>query len=115
VRRFDEFLATGISGNILTTRLNNLIDHGILVKRPVDGRSADYLLTDKGLDLQPILLSFTHWGDKHMPHPRGPRLTFVEKSTGRPIREMSACSDNGRLLQARDIKAVPGPGMKSKE
>ena len=112
-RRFDDFLSLGIARNVLAARLNTLVAHGILEKRPVDGKSSDYLLTEKGLDLQPILLSLTHWGDKHMPHVEGARLTFVEKATGEPIREMSATSRDGRPLHPRDVRAIPGPGLTS--
>jgi DNA-binding HxlR family transcriptional regulator len=110
-RRFDDFLSLGIARNVLTTRLNTLVAHGILEKRAVDGKSSDYLLTEKGLDLQPILLSLTHWGDKYVPDPKGRRLDFVEKATGEPIREMSATSRDGRPLSAREIRAVPGPAL----
>lgn len=113
-RRFDDFLSLGIARNVLTTRLNTLVEQGILEKRAVDGKSSDYLLTDKGLDLQPVLLSLTHWGDKHMPHPDGTRLRFVEKATDEPIREMSAMSQDGRPLGAKDIRAVPGPALAAK-
>lgn len=109
-RRFDEFLSTGISRNILTMRLNSLVEHGILERRPINGKVAEYRLTNKGLDLQPILLAFTHWGDKYIPHPKGKRLVFVEKATGKPIAPMSAYSKDGRPLKARETGAVPGPG-----
>ena len=112
-RRFDDFLSLGIARNVLTTRLNTLVEQGILEKKAVDGKSSDYLLTEKGLDLQPVLLSLTHWGDKHMPHPDGKRLDFVEKSTGEPIREMSAMSQDGRPLGAKEIRAVPGPALRA--
>ena len=110
-RRFDDFLSLGIARNVLTTRLNTLVEQGILEKRAVDGKSSDYLLTEKGLDLQPVLLSLTHWGDKYLPHPDGSRLDFIEEATGEPIRKMSAMSQDGRPLGAKDIRAVPGPAL----
>lgn len=114
-RRFNRFERNlGVSKNILTSRLNRLVNEGILYRRPArDSAHPEYVLTDKGLELQPILLSMTHWGDKHRPHPKGQRLVFVERSTGQPIRRMSAVSQDGRQLNAREIKAVAGPGMAS--
>jgi hypothetical protein len=53
----------------------------------------------------------THWGDKYKPDPRGKRLVFVERSTGKPIREMSAVSRDGRSLRPREIQARPGPAL----
>ena len=112
-KRFSQFQKSlGISKNILTTRLNQLVDEGIMDKRPSpDGAHQEYLLTDRGYDLQPVLLSLMHWGDKHKPNPAGDRLVFVERSTGSPIRPMSAISQAGHALTARDIKATAGPGL----
>lgn len=108
-RRFDDFLESGISRNILTTRLNQLVEHGILERQPPQGKVAEYLLTSKGKDIQPILLSLTHWGDKYVPHPKGKRLTFIDKKTGRPIAGMSAYSRDGRPLSPSDLSVKVGP------
>ena len=113
-RQFEQSL--GISKNILTTRLNQLVDDGIMEKRPSpDGAHQEYLLTDRGYDLQPVLLSIMHWGDKHKANPAGDRLVFVERGTGKPIRPMSAVSNDGRTLSGREIKATAGPGLDDTE
>lgn len=110
VRRFEDFLQTGMSRNVLTERLKNLVDQEIMEKRPIDGRSSEYLLTKKGLHLQPVLLSITHWGDKYMANPKGTRTIFVEKKTDRPIAPMSPYSADGRALKPTDIGIKAGPG-----
>ena len=112
-KRFGQFeRSLGISKNILTTRLKHLVDEGIMEKRPSpDGAHQEYLLTDRGYDLQPVLLSIMHWGDKHKPNPAGDRLVFVERGTGEPIRPMSAVSHDGRALTGREIKATAGSGL----
>ncbi|WP_082849919.1 helix-turn-helix domain-containing protein [Halioglobus sp. HI00S01] len=114
-KRFAQFERNlGISKNILTARLNTLVEEGILTRRTSkeDGRT-DYVLTDQGLELQPVLLSMTHWGDKHRPHPRGERVTFVDRETGRPIQKMGVRGEDGRLLAPRDIRATAGPGLET--
>lgn len=110
-RKFSQFQANlGIARNILTARLARLVDEGIFEKTALtQGGHADYRLTNKGLALQPILLSMTHWGDEFKANPQGIRLTFVERETGLPIRPMSAISQEGRTLLPREIKAVSGP------
>ena len=110
-RKFSQFQANlGIARNILTTRLARLVDEGIFEKTALtQGGHADYRLTNKGLALQPILLSMTHWGDKFKANPKGIRLTFVERETGLPIRPMSAISQEGCTLLPREIEAVSGP------
>lgn len=109
VKRFGHFQRNlGIAKNILTARLNRLVEEGILDKcDSPEGAHAEYVLTEAGWDLQPILLSMTHWGDKHKPPADGERLVFVERRTGEPIRIMSVLSRDGRELGPRDIKAVP--------
>ena len=111
-RKFEDFLGTGISRNVLATRLKRLVEEDILEKRPIDGKSSEYRLTMKGLDLQPVLLSLMHWGDQHLPHPAGDRLIFRERETGRPIARMSAYSQDGQPLAPREIRATAGPGLK---
>lgn len=112
VKRFGEFEHNlGIAKNILSARLTMLIDEGIMERRiSPEATHAHYLLTEQGLDLQPILLSMTHWGDQHRPDPHGDRLVFVELESGRPIRRMAVISEDGRTLHVRDIRATWGPG-----
>lgn len=111
-KRFGQFeKSLGIAKNILAARLAMLVEEGIMEKRQsADGGHPEYVLTQAGLELQPVLLSMTHWGDRHRPHPAGPRIVFVERSTGAPIRRMGVISDDGRTLNPRDIRATPGPG-----
>ena len=113
VKRFGHFQRRlGIARNILTTRLNQLVADGLLGKRNTDeGAHFEYVLTQKGLDLQPVLLAMTHWGDKYQPNPKGERWIFVEKETGEPIQQMSAMSRDGKPLGTRDITSVAGPAV----
>jgi DNA-binding HxlR family transcriptional regulator len=112
IRRFDQFQRDlGIARNILAARLKRLVDEGILERRPTDDSRHEYVLTDKGLDLQPVLLAMTHWGDRYKPNPKGDRVVFVERATGKPISRMGVRSQEGLTLGPREIKAVPGPGF----
>ena len=68
-RRFGEFLKSeeGFATNILTDRLEHLLSHGILKKDEdsADGRKAVYSLTEKGLDLIPLVFEMVLWSSKH--------------------------------------------------
>ena len=57
----------GIATNILASRLVLLEQQGILSRAPSpdDGRKAFYTLTEKGLDLIPIVLTIVLWSAKH--------------------------------------------------
>lgn len=63
--RFEAFRATGISDNILTTRLKKLTRTGILKRRQYQTHPAryEYLLTEKGRALGPVVLALRAWGE----------------------------------------------------
>ena len=69
VRRFEDFQERlGITRPILASRLKKLVDEFVLVKVPYQQRPPryEYRLTQKGLDLYPIVMAIVHWGDVHM-------------------------------------------------
>ena len=66
VRRFDDFQSSlGLTRHVLSDRLKRLVEHEILVKVPYVSRQQrfEYQLTEKGLDLYPILLSMMQWSE----------------------------------------------------
>lgn len=113
VKKFSQFQEDlGIARNILSTRLNRLVEEGILKKvAKSKGGHAEYHLTEKGYALQPVLLSMTHWGDVYKPNPKGQRLQFLDRETRQPIRRMAPTSQDGRSLGFKDVVSVPGPGL----
>lgn len=113
VKKFSKFQeGLGIARNILSTRLNRLVEEGIFEKvTKVEGGHPEYHLTEKGYALQPILLSMTHWGDEYKPNPSGSRLNFLDRETQQPIRRMAPTSQDGRSLEFHEIISVPGPGL----
>ncbi|WP_306148080.1 MULTISPECIES: helix-turn-helix domain-containing protein [unclassified Roseibium] len=102
----------GISSSVLAARLKTLSEAGIVEKRPLpeDGRSHEYRLTEKGLDLYPVLVALLHWGEKWTPNGRGPRMTLTERATGLPVRDMAVTAQDGRPLGPQEVTPVPGPG-----
>jgi len=66
---FKEFLACdeGIATNILADRLHRLVDYGILCAGPdpSDGRKQIYILTEKGIELAPVLMEMVLWASAH--------------------------------------------------
>src|ERR1051325_6543094 len=68
-RRFDELQESlGIARNVLTDRLNRLVEQGIVAREPYRERPArhEYRLTSKGLELVVALTALRQWGDKHL-------------------------------------------------
>lgn len=68
-RTYGEFLKSeeGFSTNILASRLSQLIEAGILVRErhETDGRKDTYTLTEKGLDIIPVLFEMVAWSAKY--------------------------------------------------
>ena len=111
-KRFVQFeRSLGISRNVLTARLNMLVEEGLMEKRQaVETKHPEYVLTQAGRDLEPVLLAITHWGDKYRPNPKGARLIFADKETGVPIQPIHAITEDGRSLKPGEVTAVLGPG-----
>jgi DNA-binding HxlR family transcriptional regulator len=115
-RRFGEMQESlGIARNVLSARLQRLIDEDILERRAYQESPPryEYFLTQKGLDLWPALIALLNWGDRYSPDPGGPRRLIVHKECGGTVSERGICESCGKLLTARDAKQVPGPGAAS--
>lgn len=117
IRRFDEIQDDlGVARNVLAARLQRLVDEGILERRPYSERPPrdEYFLTEKGLDLWPILITMMRWGDRHGDWPDGPPLVVVHKGCGGSMDDHFICERCGERLGPRDARGVPGPGATRK-
>src|SRR5919205_1085242 len=75
VRRFSDMQRNlGIARNILPTRLQALVRHGILERRRYreEPERYEYRLTPAGRDLYPAVVTIMRWGDEHLAGPDGP-------------------------------------------
>ncbi|MGN6149205.1 MAG: winged helix-turn-helix transcriptional regulator [Rhizomicrobium sp.] len=116
-RRFDEFeKKLGIARRVLSERLAMLVEEGILKKVPYQENPPryEYRLTDKGLDLYPVIISLVHWGDRHYAGKKGPPMLHAHKSCGHDFKSVVTCSECGEALNARDVAVRPGPGAKKR-
>ncbi|MFE3545733.1 winged helix-turn-helix transcriptional regulator [Nocardia sp. NPDC059177] len=112
VRRFNGFQgALGISRGRLGDRLDRLIEHGILVKRPAaDGAYEEYRLTEKGHAIYPILMAIRDWGDTYLA-PDGPPVEYRHQGCTGEAHTHLTCDECGTEVTARDITPEPGPGL----
>ncbi len=117
-RRFDQIQEElGIATNVLSQRLTTLVDEGIVERRPYSQRPEryEYRLTEKGLELQPVLLALLAWGDKYTAGGKGPPLEIVHADCGHAVHAVSTCSHCGGELHARNIRSRPGPGATAEQ
>src|SRR3984957_3084971 len=117
VRRFDDMQRrTGIPRQVLSQRLGRLVDEGLLRKMPYQEsgqRSRDeYRLTDKGLDLYPVLVALMQWGDRYEVDPAGPQVLLRRRYCGEPVQLQLSCRAGHVLESARQVTPVPGPGAR---
>ena len=109
--RFDEFQSSlGIAPNMLTRRLNALVESGLLERRrycehpPRD----EYVLTDRGRDFRPVLWSLLAWGNRHFAA-EGASVVIVDAETGRPADPVLIDRSTGKVMEHGAFRVMPGP------
>lgn len=105
LRRFGEFQKNlGVAKNILSARLHNLVEHGILETLPArDGGSyQEYVLTEKGRGLFTVLVALRQWGEDFFFLPDEAHVLLVDRKLGLPVRRLELRSQDGRVLGAAD-------------
>lgn len=115
-RRFDDFeRVLGIGRNVLTQRLGRLVEEGVLEKVPYQQRPVrhEYLLTEKGTDLFPVLAALTAWGDRWLA-PAGPPVVLHHRACDHDTRAVVVCEHCLAPLTLDDVTATPGPGLPEK-
>jgi DNA-binding HxlR family transcriptional regulator len=111
-RRFEEYQRrTGMARNILAARLNRLVDEGILERVPYQEHPVryEYRLTEKGIDLWPVIVSLLQWGDRYIYPGRAPIL-LVHKRCGGAVSDHRICETCGVELGPRDVEVRQGVG-----
>jgi DNA-binding HxlR family transcriptional regulator len=113
VRRFEAFQANlGITRHLLAARLKKLVRFGVLQQIAYQARPVrhEYILTQRGLDLYPVIMALVHWGDMHMADERGRPLLHEHKTCGAVFDPVTVCSECGEPLRAKAVRTQPGPG-----
>lgn len=109
--RFDQFeKSLGIAPNILTRRLHMLVAEGLLERRQYCERPPrfEYLLTERGRDYWPVLLTLMAWGIKHFSSD-DTSMVLVDSTTGAIVDAVLIDSSNGKALNDREYFYVAGP------
>ncbi len=108
VKRYEDFQSSlGIARNVLATRLTKLVDAGIMRRDPLPDHAGrhEYRLTDKGLDLQPVLLSLLRWGDRWATEPgANPPLVLDHTGCGHDADPRLVCGSCGAELHPGNVR-----------
>jgi DNA-binding HxlR family transcriptional regulator len=117
IRRFDDMQRrTGAPRQVLSSRLSRLVAEGILGKAPYQEPGQrlrhEYRLTEKGIELFPVIAALLAWGDKHAAAPGGPPVELTHRDCGAPVFLQLTCSQGHVLGSARDVTPIPGAGAR---
>lgn len=110
IRRFDDFQASlGVARNILTTRLNHLVDGGIMRKEQYQNNPPrhEYRLTEKGRDLIPVITTMLAWGNR-WESDRDP-VDLIHQDCDHTMHAVAVCSECGGRIDAHNLTIDPVP------
>ncbi|TQM78297.1 HxlR family transcriptional regulator [Saccharothrix saharensis] len=119
VTRFDGFLhRMPIARNVLSDRLNGLVEHGVLERVRYQDRPPrhEYRLTARGRELAPVVLALMAWGDRHLPAPTGPPSVAEHEGCGGTVHTRLVCDccerpvpPNAVVRRSGGVATPPGP------
>ena len=114
VRRFDGFARKlGLAPNILSKRLATLVEAGVLARRAYHERPLryEYALTERGLELFPVIVALMAWGDRHFA-PTGPPVRLRHRDCGGDLDAGTRCAICDEPVGPRDAEWWWGPGSR---
>ena len=108
--RFETFRDNlGLAPNVLSERLNTLVEHGVLrreeYREPGRRTRYEYFLTDTGYELHVVVGALQQWGDVHLPRPEGPSVIRQQQTTAAPVR-VAFVDDKGREIPQDEVEIV---------
>ena len=111
--RFDDFLQSlNISSKVLSARLAEMVDDGILARETseTDKRAKLYSLTEKGKDLLTFTVSLAQWSERW---DQKESIKFITKSSGKPVERVTLRSASGEKVRHDDVVVAQGRAKSS--
>ncbi|MCL6701813.1 helix-turn-helix domain-containing protein [Pseudomonas sp. T1.Ur] len=102
IRRFSEFQKSlGVAKNILASRLKALVEVGVFQVQPASDGSAykEYVLTEKGQQVFPIVISLRQWGERFLFAEQETRSVLLDNASGQPLMPMEVRSSTGQVVE----------------
>ena len=108
VRRFSDFFAhLDIPRAVLSARLQSLVDIGVLAKE-----GHDYVLTDMGKELWPIVHTLARWAERHLA--AEPTRVFLHLACGTRVGPDGTCAACDLYVPPEDLEIHAGPGLRGR-
>ncbi|MFD6286866.1 winged helix-turn-helix transcriptional regulator [Streptomyces sp. NPDC060205] len=109
--RFDDFVSrVGISEAVASARLKELVAAQLLRREPYrqSGQRTryEYVLTQAGVEFQPVLLALMQWGDRHLPREGAPPLLARHTECGSPL-IVQACCEADHAVGVDEVTLLP--------
>ncbi len=105
-RRYEDIrLRWQLAPNVLADRLKLLVEAGMLQRRVYESSydRMEYILTAKGMDVYPIVLTLNAWGDRWLAGRQGPPLTLTHLPCGTPMQPMVVCDGCAQEVSAHEV------------
>lgn len=105
LRRFGDFeRELGIASNVLANRLERLVSAEVLRRVPYQHRPLrhEYVLTERGRELEPVVIALKTWGDRHV-RPDGPATRIRHTTCEAPVEVVARCPDCGAVPAAGEL------------
>lgn len=111
VTRFNDFLVhLDLPKGILSSRLKKLVIAGILYKRKAGARQYDYLLSERGTSLWPVIYGLCSWGDTYLAPAKGRRRLFSHVGCGCDLDRAGSCLECKAQAAPENVEIRNGPG-----
>src|SRR5437762_12692156 len=107
--RFSDFQRSLVlASNVLAKRLDGFVENGVVEQRvnPEHAEQQEYVPTEKGRELKPVMLARTAWGDRWTA-PNGPPVTFEHEGGGGKVEVHLLCLKCGRSPYLAHVVAKP--------
>ncbi|MFJ3372932.1 winged helix-turn-helix transcriptional regulator [Pseudomonas sp. NPDC086251] len=105
IRRFSDFhKSLGLAKNILSSRLKLLVEIGVFEVHPAadGGAYKEYMLTERGRSVFPIVVALRQWGEQHLFEPGEVHSVLLDKAYGEPVTLIDVRSAHGSVLRPED-------------
>jgi DNA-binding HxlR family transcriptional regulator len=113
VTRFSDFQKNlRIAPNILSKRLEGFVNAGIMTntRGPAQSEHLEYLLTEKGMGLMPVIIALREWGDRWQA-PDGPPVVLEHRGCGGKVVQRLVCKTCDSVPRPRDVLPRPTRAM----